>query len=390
MFGDEGNAPAAHEGTCPMIRRAFWVSCIVALIPTSSPAADPELVSVEKIWDRAPHSAFTDLVRWRGQWHCTFREANAHVGGDGRIRVLESSDGRRWQPIALITEEGIDLRDPKLSITPDDRLMIVAGGSVYRGTKTLMGRRPRVLFSRDGREWTVPRRILEEGEWLWRVTWHDGKAYGVSYSNTGHDGTDWTLKLLASTDGVAYDLVTHLDVPGRPNETTLRMLPDGEMIALARREAGDAFGWIGSSRPPYTRWSWTETKHRLGGPNFLRLPDGSLWAAGRSYSGGAKTVLARMTRKSYEPVLTLPSGSDTSYPGLVWHDGLLWMSYYSSHEGKSAIYLARIKVPLAAEPIRTRVEPFVDGILLDRLAGSALLEVRRPTPREVVLTADRP
>ena len=31
-------------------------------------------------------------------------------------------------------------------------------------------------------------------------------------------------------------------------------------------------------------------------------------------------------------------------PGLVWHDNLLWMSYYSSHEGKTSIYLAKIKL----------------------------------------------
>jgi hypothetical protein len=55
-------------------------------------------------------------------------------------------------------------------------------------------------------------------------------------------------------------------------------------------------------------------------------------------------VLARFTPTSYEPVFTLPSGGDTSYPGMVWHDGLLWMSYYSSHEGKASIYLARIRL----------------------------------------------
>ena len=55
-------------------------------------------------------------------------------------------------------------------------------------------------------------------------------------------------------------------------------------------------------------------------------------------------VLARMTKDSYEPVLRLPSGGDCSYPGMVEHDGLLWMSYYSSHEGKTSIYLARIEV----------------------------------------------
>ena len=50
-----------------------------------------------------------------------------------------------------------------------------------------------------------------------------------------------------------------------------------------------------------------------------------------------------MTRQSFEPVLILPSSGDCSYPGLVWHDDRLWMSYYSSHEGKANIYLAVIR-----------------------------------------------
>src|SRR3954453_4922430 len=72
---------------------------------------------------------------------------------------------------------------------------------------------------------------------------------------------------------------------------------------------------------------------------------GSLWGACRSYPGGAKTVVARMsTGGDYEPLLTLPSGGDNSYAGLVWHDGLVWMSYYSALEGKTSIYLAKIKL----------------------------------------------
>jgi hypothetical protein len=113
-------------------------------------------------------------------------------------------------------------------------------------------------------------------------------------------------------------------------------------------------GWIGLGKPPlYREWRWQEVKMRLGGPNFIELPDGALWAGTREYTGalrsdpsqkGASTVLARLTRDSIEPVLLLPSGGDTSYPGLVWHETVLWMSYYSSHEGKSSIYLAKIKL----------------------------------------------
>ena len=42
--------------------------------------------------------------------------------------------------------------------------------------------------------------------------------------------------------------------------------------------------------------------------------------------------------------LTLPSGGDTSYTGIVPYEGLLWISYYSSHEGKTSIYLAKVKI----------------------------------------------
>jgi hypothetical protein len=346
------------------MRKTLFLVVLVAfgLVVAASPAAGPEVVSVTKIWDKGKHNAFTDLIRWHDRWYCTFRVADAHVGGDGQIYVLTSADGERWELAAFIAEEGIDLRDPKLSITPDDRLMIVAGGSVYRGTKTLFGRQPRVTFSKDGRTWTPPQRVLSEGEWLWRVTWHNGRAYGVSYNADARrtqaaqeaaqsprpvsaDPAEWKLKLVTSRDGIHYEVLTHLGVPGHPNETTLRFLPDGECLALVRREAGSTFGWIGRSKPPYRDWSWEDTKHRLGGPNFLALPDGKLWAVSRSYPGGAKTVLARMSRDRYEPVLPLPSGGDTSYAGLVWHDDLLWVSYYSSHEGKSSIYLAKIRLP---------------------------------------------
>lgn len=388
--------------------RAMWCSGLwwSILLGSVAGAVEPQIVSVVKIWDQGKHNAFTDLARWRGKWYCTFREADAHVGGDGQLRVLESADGQQWASIALLSEPGIDLRDPKLCITPDDRLMIVAGGSVYEGTR-LLGRQPRVAFSSDGRTWTATQRVLSEGEWLWRVTWYAGKAWGVSYNASARTSTaaqqaaatgkvepgpaDWKLKLVVSDNGVDYRLVTHLDVPGHPNETTLRFLPDGEMVALVRREAGNTFGWIGRSRPPYTEWTWKETQHRLGGPNFIRLPDGSLWAGSRSYPGGARTVLARMSADGeYEPVLTLPSGGDTSYPGLVWHDGLLWMSYYASHEGRSSIYLAKIRIPLQAQPIGTRLEPLVDDHLIDRLDGAAQLVVQQPQPRDVVLVADAP
>ena len=320
---------------------------LLLLLFTLAPAQTappPTLVGVARIWDGGAHNAFTDLIRWRDEWYCAFREGDDHVGGDGRIRVLASRDGRTWASAALIGETGIDLRDPKLSIAPDGRLMIVAGGSVYEG-KRYMGRQPRVMFSSDGATWTAPTRTLAEGDWLWRVTWHEGRAYGVSYK-AEPGGSEWTATLVSSSDGRTFQPVTTFDVPGRPNETTLRVMPDGEMVALVRREAGNRLAWLGRSRAPHTDWTWRELPHQIGGPNFIRMPDGGLWASGRSYPGGPKTVIGRLSLDGrYEPALTLPSGGDTSYAGMVWHEGLLWVSYYASHEGRAAIYLARVKLP---------------------------------------------
>ena len=341
---------------------ALLLSACTLLAGDPAKNAPPQILEVAKIWDQGPHNAFTDLIRWRGQWYCVFREAEAHVGGDGKLRLLESGDGKSWKSAALLAEKDVDLRDPHLSITPDDRLMIVAGGSVYKGTKKLISRQPRVAFSKDGRDWTPTQRVLGDGEWLWRVTWHAGKAYGVSTiaearqsdeakaaakldKPISQEPANWKPRLVVSTDGVKYDTICYLGVPGHANETTVRFLPGGEMMAMVRREGGNQMGWLGASKAPFKEWSWHETKYRFGGPNFIALPDGRLIGSSRRHPAGPKTILTRMSANAYDPIAELPSGGDTSYAGMVWHEGLLWMSYYSSHERKSSIYLAKVRLP---------------------------------------------
>ena len=69
-------------------------------------------------------------------------------------------------------------------------------------------------------------------------------------------------------------------------------------------------------------------------------------AAGRMYfDNQPKTTIATIDLEgSIESKIILSSGGDNSYPGMVYHKGYLWLSYYSSHEGKTSIYLAKIKL----------------------------------------------
>ena len=299
-----------------------------------------ELIDVRKIWDKAPHNAFTDLVRFQNHWFCVFREGKSHLSADGALRVITSADGEQWESAALITSTNSDLRDAKITVTPDGQLMLLCGADLHDKAKHTC--QSLVWFSKDGRIWSDKSDIGAPDFWLWRVTWHKGLAYGIGYDCRSENGP---VRLLSSNDGRIFNtLVGRLFDVGYPNETSIVFAGD-TAYCLLRRDGKPNTGMLGVSQPPYTTWEWKDLGVRLGGPHMLLLPDGRLMAAVRLYDGTVRTSLCwvdPLAGKLTE-VLKLPSGGDTSYAGLALHDGLLWVSYHSSHEGKTAIYLAKVK-----------------------------------------------
>jgi hypothetical protein len=307
------------------------------------------LISVEKISDQAPHSAFTDLIFWKDRFVCAFREGRAHVSTDGRIRILTSPDGKKWESAAVLTLDGFDLRDAGLSVAPDGRLMLIGGAAPRKTDKDGAPTGSFTAFSDDGMHWTTPEIVVEPGRWLWRADWHKGKAYGIAYASFRPLNEDDSTQLMVSDDGRKFSILApKLYRDGVPTEATLRFGEDDTMYCLQRRDGQPRptkSALFGVSRPPYTEWKWHDLGKHVGGPNFIRLPSGQWIAAGRFYNDTTpktKLALLDVEKPAVEPILELPSGGDCSYPGLVWHNGSLWMSYYSSHEGKTAIYLAKI------------------------------------------------
>ena len=186
----------------------------------------------------------------------------------------------------------------------------------------------------------IDARIATPEDWLWRVTWHEGSGYGVSYQAKGGSSRTYLLK---TSDGIRYQLVRALDLPGKPNEATVRFGEDNEMRVVVRNEGPRPIGHYGIARPPYTDFKWREIDLRLGGPELARTPDGSWVLATRRYGEVPKTVFGVLNDDGHFDLRhEAPSGGDTSYPGLVVHGKHLWASFYSSHEGKASIYLARM------------------------------------------------
>ena len=325
-----------------------------------------KIVDVRRIWDEAPHNAFTDLVFFRGAWYCTFREGTGHgarnASEDGKLRVITSPDGAEWTSVALMSGAG-DLRDPKLCITADGELMRIGGERMHPGedadTDAMYSDEHQTFawLSRDGRHWGEPCRIGDSGFWLWRVTWHDGVAYSIAGSIVGKP--ERQLRVYRSLDGRVFESCVDsvfreadplLEGYSVTSENTLLFSDEGTALCLGvlnsrwyRRSL------LGRSRAPFVDWEWKNLERGIGGASLVRLSDGSVVAALRYYEGskrdpcGTSLCWLDVENGRLEEFLKLPSGGDDmGYPGVCWHEDMLWASYYSSHEGKTSIYLARV------------------------------------------------
>jgi hypothetical protein len=244
--------------------------------------------------------------------------------------------------------DGGDVRDAKLSISAEGQLML--NGAV-RFVKPVEGNTHQSVtwLSRDGKKWSEPFACPSGlGTWRWSVTWHKNVAYSFGYSG-GYRGKDDQGCLYRSVDGKTWETVkddVYPDVKTYGNETSLVFLNDDTAYCLLRRDKGSCSALLGVSRPPYTQWQWNDLGTRVGGPKMIPFGKDRFLAAVRLYDGGQRTSLCWIDpqKGKLTEALKLPSGGDTSYAGLVRHDGLLWISYYSSHEGKTAIYLAKVKI----------------------------------------------
>ena len=302
-----------------------------------------ELVRVVKIGDGAKHNAFTDLVRFKDQWYCAYREGDAHVSKSGKLRVLRSADGEAWESAGLLEHPEYDLRDAALSVMPDGRLMLLGGAQQATDKSHPTG--TVVSFSDDGAAWSAPELVLPLGQWLWRVTWHGDKAYGIAYATT--PGATYSLQ--STADGVHFEEIPLIEQPpagGRLTEARIRFDADGTAYCLQRRDGPATSALWGKAAPPYRDWQWQDMGMYFGGPNFIKTRAGDWIGAGRIIDGAAHADVTWIDAEQGRMVslLKLPSGGDCSYPGLVWHDGLLWISYYSSHEGRTSVYLAKVRI----------------------------------------------
>lgn len=303
--------------------------------------------SSQRIWSAAAHNAFTDLVWFEHAWWCVFREASDHVSDDGQIRLLRSKNGQTWFSEQVFSLAG-DLRDPCFVVSPQGQLLVLAA---LRGSRKQQGYSHQVyawvLDKNTG--WDSAQTVGERDLWLWRVAIHQQEGLGIAYKVGG----DYHTRLYRTNDGLTYTpLLERLrgnDIRDEySNESGLCFDATGTAWCLLRRDPENAL--LGSAVAPYTQWHWRDTEVRVGGPVLTCLNDQRLLSVVRLYGYTDNKITSARTSLAWLDKTTghltecglLPSGGDTSYAGLVVRENIAYVSYYSSHEEKSAIYFATV------------------------------------------------
>lgn len=305
-------------------------------------------VTTECIWNKTPHCAFTDLTVYNGRLYCCFREGTAHVPTTksefGGIRILSSDDGTTWRDCGLITQPDYDLRDPRFSVSPDNRLMLMVGRYLptppdepypWTQVKFITDREiANSAFTSDNfLDINIENNQHLSNFWLWRSKWFGDESWGIAYK-----GDNLPL-LVKSTDGVNYTLVAILQAAG--NEADIEKLPNGEMLIVMRSATSDGHAYIGLASEPYTNWLWVEHETWLHSP-AIQTVRGETYVACRAPYG---TTLYRYNEWQLSPIVALEISPDNAYPGLAAFGDKLAISYYSSQTGNAAVYFSQI--PLA-------------------------------------------
>ena len=314
-----------------------------------------DLIKVSRISPPSPHAAFTDLHinpfdKSGNTVLCCYRNAQNHHSHDGQITVLAIQiDSFKVVSKHHFKLANTDLRDPKLSF--DGTRLILTCYAKHKDKNSDITTTMLSFFTTTGVSWSSGNKFGQHGWWLWNIAFSKSKAYGLAYNRAAN-----AVNLYSGHPSRAMNCakrnVFSLEKSGKgyPNESAILFDDCDRAHVFLRRDADSFSAQYGFSRPPYTKWEWCDLGLYIGGPAAVHYRNTIYFVAGRDVDWQRRTFSTAIwtfnsDTRSLTHCLTLPSGGDTSYPGMVVIDKTLYISYYSSHiDNQSRVYLAKVKV----------------------------------------------
>jgi hypothetical protein len=308
-----------------------FVSCLQGA--EEKPAVAPK--SVRKLVADGKHNAFTALVRWKDRYWLAFRSGAGHNSAAADVVVMTSPDGKEWAR-AFTLDVLPDDRDPQFVAT-EKRLFLY--DNAMKGPELTA----HVTFTDDGKTWSKPQPALPARFILWKPFGHAGKFHATMHKkDEASGGKGREVIYITSEDGLKWEPVSKVRGGSWESETTLWPGPGGKMTAFLRQKYGSPPCQVLEAEAPFKEWKPIPTPvnhlsghcvHTFGGVTYLlsRTID-------RSRKTG--TMIYVYADGKATPYCELPSGGDCAYPEAVRVGDDMLVSYYSSHEGATNVYLA--------------------------------------------------
>lgn len=323
-----------------MPRRVVWswvcVAGCASLPPLSAGETLVQPSEVRQVVADGKHNAFTALVRWKDAYWLSFRKGQSHNSADGDLIVLRSADGREWTE-TLRLDVLPDDRDPQFLATAD-RLFLYDPALKGDDLTTF------AAYTDDGRTWSRPQVVYKPTYILWKPVAHGDKFYATAHVKS-RDGKTRDVHLIRSVDGLAWEQVSRIRGGNWESETTIHFLADDRIVAFLRQKYGSPQSSILQSTAPFAEWAERPTPqlhfsghaaYTFNGVNYLLT---RTFASGRNDPG---VMIYTFSGDELRPYCALPAGGDCAYAAAVQVGVEMLVSYYSSHEGTTNIYTARV------------------------------------------------
>lgn len=315
---------------------------IIPLFAAPTQAADPpdfpvKPTEVRKVFGDGKHNAFTAFVRFKDRYWLAFRNGADHNSADGDVLVLTSADARTWTEALRLDIDKRDDRDPQFLVAGDRLIMYVAS---MKGPELVTY----AVVTEDGKTWGKPQAVYEPRFIVWKPV-AVGKVYfaGSHKKDEVSGGKGREAQLVKSSDGLNWEKVSTIRAGNWESETTPHFAPDGTATAFLRQKYGSPQAQIFEAKPPYAEWKArpTDVSHFSGhscqtiaGTTYLfsrdrRPKPDEFGQVIYTYADGKLTSYCR-----------LPAGGDCAYAEAVRAGDDMLVSYYSSHEKATNIYLA--------------------------------------------------
>jgi hypothetical protein len=341
-----------------MMKNFMIVSLLTMLtfsvaVTSATAQVSGKLVESRVIWQGDRNITGTDLVRYKDIWFCVYRVGGRVYSRDGELHIISSTDGAKWELAAKIKSpiRGCGLDEPRLVVTPDNRLMLSAMGKrifvpnsefVKPGTRSFQ-KQAMVWFSQDGRDWSAPKPLGERNYVVSSVYWHKGTAF--SYGRGCGCGIAQTVQIGYSQTGDDFEeYISELVMDGRkivwPGSASLVFEGNLGFCLMSGQH-----GMLGSSKQPYEDWKWQKLDKRILCPDTIRVSDGQIIASVGMCDKKVRTSLCWVDTAAgkLQEILELPTGGLAIKAGLATHDGHLWVSYQQKGKPRS-VQLAKVKL----------------------------------------------